>query len=73
MRHTKGVMIVFTNPFKKLDQDEMRRSSDILSKQKDYNKAVSYTHLLLDPAEEPEIARRIQEGDEEAKRKLIFV
>lgn len=26
---------------------------------------------LLDPAEEPEIARRIQEGDEEAKRKLI--
>ena len=26
---------------------------------------------LLDPSEEPEIARRIQEGDEEAKRKLI--
>ena len=26
---------------------------------------------LLDPKDEPEIARRIQEGDEEAKRKLI--
>lgn len=26
---------------------------------------------LLDPSEEPEIARRIQEGDEEAKKKLI--
>ncbi len=26
---------------------------------------------LLDPAEEPEIAKRIQEGDEEAKKKLI--
>ena len=26
---------------------------------------------LLDPTEDPEIARRIQEGDEEAKRKLI--
>ena len=26
---------------------------------------------LLDPKEEPEIARRIQAGDEEAKKKLI--
>ena len=32
---------MFSNPFKKMDQETLRHSSDLLNKQKNYNKVIN--------------------------------
>lgn len=60
-----------TNDLDTLEKEYASKSSaKVNDPVKMYLKEIGQVELL-DPSEEPEIARRIQEGDEEAKQKLI--